>query len=281
MLAQRCAARTYALVVDQHHFAKEIFSEQFCFAKFCGRPPFYALLIAAVVGGRPWAPRPAVVRAEAPRPRPIVPLPTHQLRASHKRPPAVNWPRRSHRARRAPRPRPWRTPSRTQGREAARLRTPPDAARGVPAASRPAHGGGSNARKRASAAPNGGVRLRPRRRHSRRGPLSLAPCGRPSRPYQVLARLWACGICRPLRLHAIAPAGRYLSAARLARSGRHLLPQYSARARLSRASPRLGRGRRRRRRPLTACARPLPTVAGGVSHAIQAHLSPPCPLSAA
>ena len=57
------------------------------------------------------------------------------------------------------------------GREASRLRTPPDAARGVPAASRPAHGGGSNARKRASAAPNGGVRLRPRRRHSRRGPL--------------------------------------------------------------------------------------------------------------
>lgn len=31
------------------------------------------------------------------------------------------------------------------GREASRLRTPPDAARGVPAASRPAHGGGSNA----------------------------------------------------------------------------------------------------------------------------------------
>ena len=29
----------------------------------------------------------------------------------------------------------------------------------------------------------------------------------------------------------------------------------------------LGRGRRLRRRPLTACARPLPSVAGGVSHA--------------
>ena len=85
----------------------------------------------------PLGPRSAIIRAEAARPRPIVPLPTHQLLAPPRRPPAVSWSRRSHRARRCCPPAPAAAPSRTQGRETARQRTPPDAARGVPAASRP------------------------------------------------------------------------------------------------------------------------------------------------
>lgn len=53
----------------------------------------------------------------------------------------------------------------------------------------------------ASAAPNGGVRLRPRRRHSRRGPW----CARSLPPVPPVT-------------------GSYLSAARPSPSGRHLLP---------------------------------------------------------
>ena len=137
----------------------------------------------------PLGPRSAIIRAEAARPRPIVPLPTHQLLAPPRRPPAVSWSRRSHRARRCCPPAPAAAPSRTQGRETARQRTPPDAARGVPAASRPAHGGGSNAR------------CAGKRRPQRRGPPAAAPPPLPPwaagcvvypaavPPHQVLARL--------------------------------------------------------------------------------------------
>ena len=96
------------------------------------------------------------------------------------RPAGGHWSRRGHRPRSRRQPAPSRPPSFGGGWR--RICPPRSAARGVPAASRPAHGGGSNARRRASAAPNGGVRLRPRRRHSRRGPLVARPvAARPAR----------------------------------------------------------------------------------------------------
>lgn len=112
---------------------------------------------------------------------------------------------------------------RREGRGRRRGLVPRSTARGVPAASRPAMG----------PAP---MPLWGKRRPQRRGPPAAAPPPlppwalvralprRPSRPSQELARLRACDNCRPLRLHAIAPTGSYLSTARLAPSGRHLLP---------------------------------------------------------
>lgn len=155
--------------------------------------------IKAAEARRPWArvrlsyaPR-LPARAQSFRCPPISSLPPPR------RPPAVSWSRRSHRARRCCPPAPAAAPSRTQGRETARQRTPPDAARGVPAASRPAHGGGSNAR------------CAGKRRPQRRGPPAAAPPPLPPwaagcvvypaavPPHQVLARLRACDNCRPVR----------------------------------------------------------------------------------
>lgn len=88
-----------------------------------------------------------------------------------------------------------------------------------------------------------------KRRPQRRGPPAAAPPPlppwalvralprRPSRPSQVLARLRACDNCRPLRLHAIAPTGNYLFAARPSPSGRHLLPPCPVKAAKSSRKP--------------------------------------------
>ena len=119
----------------------------------------------------------------------------------------------------------------------------------------------------ASAAPNGGVRLRPRRRHSRRGPWcarSLAV--RPARHRSSRA----CGLattavrCDCMQSHLPAVTCLLLASPHLAATCSPSIAPVLACQGLRRA---LGRGRRLRRRPLTACARPLHTVAGGVSHA--------------
>ena len=90
----------------------------------------------------------------------------------------------------------------------------------------------------ASAAPNGGVRLRPRRRHSRRGPWCARPvAARPAR--HRCSR--ACGLattavrCDCMQSHL--PAVTCLLPAPLHLAATCSL-QFSARARLSRASPR-------------------------------------------
>ena len=112
------------------------------------------------------------------------------------RPAGGHWSRRGHRPRSRRQPAPSRPPSFGGGWR--RICPPRSAARGVPAASRPAMG----------PAP---MPLWGKRRPQRRGPPAAAPpplppwasgsapCGRPSRPSQVLARLRACDNCRPVR----------------------------------------------------------------------------------
>ena len=207
----------------------------------------------------PLAPRPAFARVAAPRPRSSASVPALRLFALYQ---AGNWPRRGHRRQRRRRS---RAPAEREGE-------------GV-AASCPARRPAASRLRRAppwgrlqcpfgaSAAPNGGVRLRPRRRHSRRGPwcarsLAVRPARhRCSRACGLATTAVRCD-CMQSHLPAVTcllPAPLHLAAT--------CSLQFSARARLSRASPRLRRGRRLRRRPLTACARPLPTVAGGARHA--------------
>lgn len=83
----------------------------------------------------------------------------------------------------------WSPNARGKGK-ASRPRAPLDGPR-RPGCVAPRHGAGSNARKRASAAPNGGVRLRPRPRHSRRWPLSVRPVSPPAARYRCSR---ACGL---------------------------------------------------------------------------------------
>ena len=115
----------------------------------------------------------------------------------------------------------WSPNARGKGK-ASRPRAPLDGPR-RPGCVAPRHGAGSNAPLGQAPPPTAGSACGRAAATPAVGLGARAPC-RPSRPSQVLARLRACDNCRPLRLHAIAPTGSYLSTARLAPSGRHLLP---------------------------------------------------------
>lgn len=170
----------------------------------------------------PLAPRPAFARVAAPRPRSSASVPALRLSVLYQ---AGNWPRLAIAGNVAGVPAPLRplVTKRREGRGRRRGLVPRSTARGVPAASRPAHGGGSNAPLGQAPPPTAGSACGRAAATPAVGLGARAPC-RPSRPSQVLARLRACDYCRPLRLHAIAPTGSYLSAARPSPSGRHLLP---------------------------------------------------------